>query len=197
MTNHHDAVARVRASIAALEQAVAGTSTLLCRQTAGLEAQRYALRILEGEQDGTDPMAFVAVSGIPTGGPEVVTPALNRRSRRVTPEIDLTGVHVDFAGTENLLQRVIRVAETLPGQRLNVSQLAYLLIRLHESQAKHHNLSVRLDREIRDRPDLFERIETDRATYRYLGAGAHTPETPASVPPQAVTLSPNGRHDHE
>ena len=146
--------------------------------------------MFEEEQDSTlDPVALASA-------PETAStaPAPKRRSRSnraATPEIDLSQVRVDFEDAKNLRERLIRIAESLPGTYLNVTQICRLLIRQNQTQQTLHNARVSIGREFESNPDLFERVEQDRATYRYLGAGRQQ-ETPELAP--AMTISPNGRH---
>lgn len=204
-----DVAASVRENIAAQERNVVAARAVLKREEAILEALQEAHRIIKEQQDGpTDglhPAMSVAAPETPATATGPATSTLlagsrpNRRSRKVTPDIDLSGVHVNFDGARNLLERVIRIAETAPGTPLNVTQVARLLARHGETQAVVHNLAVNVKRAMDGRPDLFERVEEDRATYRYLGDTSHRQETPAQVPAQAVTASLNGRlseHDY-
>ena len=202
MTNDTGAATHLRASILAQEQTVdATTRALLERHETGLAALREALRVI-GEPQGhitsnPHPDTLVAASETPEAAPEAAT--RKRRSRKVTPDIDLSGVHVDFTGTEKLEEHVFRIAETLPGMKLNVTQMANVLVRHGQSNAKIHNLGVNIKRALESHPGLFKRVEEDRATYLYLGNSNHQQETPEPAMARALGGSLNGRltHDHE
>lgn len=160
MDTNADVIAHLRAGIATQEQIVADARTLLDHYETGLEVLHNALRVIEGQPG----------SGVSNGGsmgPAATTKAA--RSRAVTPDIDLSGVQVDFTGTENLRERLIRIAETAPGTYLNVTQTVKLLIRHGQSEASVHNGRVSVQRAFDTNLDIFERVEAHRATYRYVG----------------------------
>ena len=157
MTNI-DAVAPLDESIAAQEQVVADTRAVLERQEAGLNTLKEARRLIDGQQN-------TAPGGAPTRtGTRVRTSA-------VTPDIDLSKVQVDFEGTENMLDRLVRIAETIPDTHLNVTQVVKLLIRHGQTGASVHNGRVSVQRAFNSNPSIFERAEAHRATYRYVGGG--------------------------
>ena len=209
MDNNADVTAHCRANIAAQEQLIADARALLEHREADLAVLHEALRVVK-EQEEALGLNGLHLADAPTAGHTANTaapetpmndaPAPKRRnSRAVTPDIDLTGVRVDFTGTENIVQRIIRIAETVPGMKLNVTQVVKLLIEHNQTQQSVHNARVSVGRDFESHPDLFERIEVGRATYRYLGGENHQQKTIEPFPAHAVTVSPNGRseHDHE
>ena len=196
-------------TIANQEQIVADAQARLEHEEAVLAALNNVRRMV-GESatraaDAAHPAVPVAVPEIPAGAPReavVTTSASKGPSRKVTPDIDLSGVYVDFEGAGNPLQRMIRLGETLPGQKLNTTQAAQLLIRQGESTGSVHNLSVKLQRHVDENPDLFVRVEEHRATYRYTG-GEHRNGTNRNMNVDTgLGASPNGpvqqetRDDH-
>ena len=119
-----------------------------------------------------------AGGGSRASGPSpVAAPVRHAGSSNVPDDIDLTAVEVDFSGTANMLERVVRVAETVEGtgKDLNVSQLARLIVRSGQSTAAVQNLRVGVQRVIDRHKDLFERVDRDRATYRYKGGDTENP----------------------
>ena len=87
-----------------------------------------------------------------------------------TPDdIDLTGLTVDLEGAATNSERVLRVVEAAPPDRLlNGTQVGRVLQR-SGAMTKIQSLRVAAQRVFERRPDLFEPVPGRPATYRYLG----------------------------
>ena len=86
----------------------------------------------------------------------------------IPPDIDLTGLYIDLEGTQNTLERIIKIAEVVPEDKyLNVSQMARYIINAGYSVATVQNMRVAVQRVISRQPDLFDQVRP--ATYRFRG----------------------------
>ena len=149
-----DAVAMLRASIDAHDQAITETREHLRSQPDDREVLAKALHIVE-RQGG---VAIVSTA---------TSPALATSIRAVPEDIDLSGITVDFEGAKNLQERVLRVAEAAPGLYLNVTRAARFLIARDATQASLHNTRVGVQRVFEVHPEQFEKVRA--ATCEYLG----------------------------
>ena len=124
-----------------------------------------ALKVVERFEEGRDQ----AVTTFAESAPGAVTgfaDAAPAQSPAATPEPPVyDGVVIDFSGTTNLLQRVIRIAEAVDDEELDVLDMALCLVQRGVSGAAVQNLRSHISNDIKDHPD-FVRVGTRK--YRYL-----------------------------
>ncbi len=92
------------------------------------------------------------------------TDPIGSQQRNIT---DLNDLVIDFKGSANLRERLIRIALAKEGVLLNITEVARFLIEAGESQATIPNLRTNVHDIVNGSPDLFEKVSP--GTYRYLG----------------------------
>lgn len=103
-----------------------------------------------------------------------------------TPDVDaFAGIAVDFSGTSNLLERVLRVA-TATAEPLDAMSVAEYLVARGQSKSSTRNLQAHILNILKDDPD-FEKIGVGR--FRYLpGSSADFPEVTLTTGTCADTM---------
>ena len=121
-----------------------------------------ALRVVEGlavdEEDLVTTVADNATTAVaaPQSGDPLVYP----------------GVHIDFTGAGNLLERVIRIAEAVGNEPpLDSMEMAHCLIQRGASKADPHNLRSHITNALAGHVDFQK---TGPGQYRYEPAGGVT-----------------------
>ena len=159
----------------ALEQPVPAMDTLLAQRERTAVDVKELERLLESKRADLAALdrAIGIIEGLLDVGDAAPTVKTGRgrsapRNRQIESDIDLTVVNVDFTGTEELPEQLVRVAETVPALYLNVTQVSKLLLRHGVTQSTLHNLQVNTQRAFDARPELWKRIRA--ATYQYTGS---------------------------
>ena len=80
---------------------------------------------------------------------------------------------MSLEGTEDTSKMLVRIAEAVEdaGKYLNVRELVKLIVRMGRSDATDSTMRVRVERALKRRPDLFEKVDGFGASYRYKGGG--------------------------
>ena len=133
------------------------TARMIREKLEKLEAERADLQV-----------ALRIVEGLEADGDDVVTTATDSASAEshVYP-----GVDIDFAGTNNLTERLIRIAEAMGDERLDSMEMAHCLIQRGASKADPHNLRSHITNALAGHVDFQK---TGPGQYRYEPAGGVT-----------------------
>ena len=101
----------------------------------------------------------------------------SRPSVRVEdPETNLSGLFVDFSGSRNTLERVIRIGEAAEGKLLNATKVARFLIDAGESRGKLDSVRRNVGDALKLSPQYFEAVSP--RIFRFLGRNATIPIQP-------------------
>ena len=80
----------------------------------------------------------------------------------------LDGLVVDFTGTKNLSEKIIRIAKASNGHVLNVTQVTKLLISRKQYNTTVSNWRPSVDAVFRDNRDLYEKVGPANYLYKPL-----------------------------
>ena len=103
-------------------------------------------------------------------------------------ETSLIGLHVDFGGARNLLQRILKIGDAAEGKLLNATMVANFLIETGESRGKLDSIRREVGQTFKRHPEYFEPVST--GTVKFLGRNATVP-----IPPLGDRM-PNWTYDN-
>ena len=133
------------------------TARMIREKLEKLEAERADLQV-----------ALRIVEGLEADGGDVVTTATD--SVTAEPQV-YPGVDIYFAGTNNLTERLIRIAEAMGDECLDSMEMAHCLIQRGASKADPHNLRSHITNALAGHVDFQK---TGPGQYRYEPAGGVT-----------------------
>ena len=137
------------------------------------------LALIDQQTDALGAMRafFVQMQGPQAPAPSSVPAAPTASTRNkaaagaagdIPADIDLSGLVVDLEGAQTTLEKVVKIGETIPEDRLlNTTQISKFLLRSGTTTAKLQSIRVAVQRALEGNPSLFELVR--RATYKYTG----------------------------
>ena len=102
------------------------------------------------------------------GSDDLSRPASRRSENLKAP--DLSGLEVDFAGTTNLPERVLRIALAMDGKELNVSSVTRCLIAFGQYKTTVRNFRSNVNKVFTDQPEVY--VKVSKGNFLYVGPGS-------------------------